>query len=290
MRNLFFSKVNGAGNDFILIDAINEPATVLSKSEIVLLCDRRRGIGADGLLVLHQAANYTCRVEFFNADGSRGSLCGNGSRCVIFYLKEKGYTLTGDVKFLFGDKEYKGSFAETGEPVFHMNRPAKLKTGFMIKAAGSLVKAHYCDTGSPHVVIDITDVPIDPRRSPATHQNMDVFPVYELGKEIRHHLDFAPGGVNVNFIKIISENEIIIRTFERGVEDETLACGTGSTAAAIVAFALGKCKPPVRLLTKSGDTLSVNFEIIDNKLGNLVLTGPAAINFQGSVVIEKSGE
>lgn len=286
MRKLFFSKVNGAGNDFILIDAIKEPATLFPKSEIVRLCHRRKGIGADGLMVLHQVESHACNVEFFNADGSRGSLCGNGARCVIYYLKEMGYTHPGNIKFLFGNKEYTGNFADTGEPVFHMNRPAKLKTGFMIKAAGSLVKAHYCDTGSPHVVIDIKDVPVEPRRSPATHQDLDIFPVYELGKEIRHHADFAPGGVNVNFIKIISENEISIRTFERGVEDETLACGTGSTAAAIVAFSLGKCKPPVRLLTKSGETLTVNFEIIDNKLENLVLTGPAAINFQGYVEIE----
>lgn len=285
MRNLFFSKVNGAGNDFILVDAIKEPATLLSKSDIVRLCDRRKGIGADGLMVLHPAEDHACRVEFFNADGSHGSLCGNGSRCVIYYLKENGYTHPGEIRFLFGEKEYNGSFTGTGEPVFYMKRPAKLKTGFMIKAAGTLIKAHYCDTGSPHVVIDITDVPVDPRKSPATHDDLALFPVKELGKEIRHHADFAPDGVNVNFIKIISENEIIIRTFERGVEDETLACGTGSTAAAIVAFALGKCKPPVRLLTKSGDTLTVNFEIIDNKLENLSLTGHAAINFQGSVAI-----
>ncbi len=290
MRKLKFFKVNGAGNDFILIDALPEDFKGFARNQIVRLCDRRKGIGADGILVLHSSTISACRVEFFNSDGSKGSLCGNGARCVINFLKYKGITTGESVEFEFGEKLFQGSFSSSGEPVFHMNRPAKLKTKFKIKAADSLITAHYCDTGSPHVVIEINDVPVAPRRSPATHQDLENFPVRELGREIRHHPDFAPGGVNVNFVKILSENEITIRTFERGVEDETLACGTGSAATAVVAFALGKCKPPVRLLTRSGDYLIIDFEIINNKLENLCLTGPAEINFHGAVGLEQYGE
>ncbi|GJQ32213.1 MAG: diaminopimelate epimerase [Ignavibacteriaceae bacterium] len=286
MRNFKFFKVNGAGNDFILIDAIREFPGNLSNKDITRICDRRKGVGADGVLILVPSADSLCRVEFFNADGSPGTLCGNGARCVINYLRVQGYSDAGEMEFRFGDKKYTGSFADSGEPVFHMKRPAKLKTKFRIKASDTLIPSHYCDTGSPHVVIEINDVPLDPRRSPATHQDLLSFPVIQLGREIRHHPDFAPGGVNVNFIKIISQNEIAIRTFERGVEDETLACGTGSAAAAVVAFALEKCKPPVKIVTKSGDHLTINFEIINNKLENLRLTGPAEINFHVTVGLE----
>lgn len=290
MRKLKFFKVNGAGNDFILIDALSENIKELSRDQMVKLCHRRKGIGADGILMIRPSNRSSCRVEFFNSDGRRGSLCGNGARSVINFLRYCGITKGEPVEFEFGEQLYKGSFSPGGEPVFHMNRPAKLKTKFKIKAAGSLITAHYCDTGSPHVVIEINDVPVNPKRSPATHQDLENFPVKETGSEIRNHPDFAPGGVNVNFIKILSESEIAIRTFERGVEDETLACGTGSAATAVVAFALGKCRPPVRFLTRSGDYLTIDFEIINNKLENLCLTGPAEINFHGAVGLEQYGE
>lgn len=283
MRYFNFCKVNGAGNDFILIDLISKGEDSFSREEVIHLCDRRKGIGADGLLILYPAQEAGFFVDFYNADGSRGSLCGNGARCIIKYAFEQGMDRDGEVKFRFGEKIYRGELPLGGYPVFHLNRPSRLKKGFKIKARNSLFTAHFCDTGSPHLVVNIEDVPIDNRYPGKTFTDLTNFPVEELGRELRYHPDFAPHGVNVNFVKIIDEHNLIIRTWERGVEGETDACGTGSTAAAIIMFALGKVVPPVKLLTKSGDTLTINFEIIDNKLENLSLTGPAEINFRGTV-------
>lgn len=283
MRYFNFCKVNGAGNDFILIDLISKGSESFSLDEIIHLCDRRKGIGADGVLILYLAQEAGFFVDFYNADGSRGSLCGNGARCVILYAFEQGMDSDGELKFRFGDKIYRGELPAGGEPVFHLNRPSRLKKGFKIKARNSLFTAHYCDTGSPHLIVDIEDVPIDNKYPGRTFSDLSGFPVEELGRELRYHTDFAPQGVNVNFIKVTDEHNLVIRTWERGVEGETDACGTGSTAAAIIMFALGKVTPPVKFLTKSGDTLIIDFKIIDNKLENLCLTGPAEINFRGTI-------
>lgn len=283
MRYFNFCKVNGAGNDFILIDLISKSSESFSSEEIIHLCDRRKGIGADGLLILYPAQEAGFFVDFYNADGSKGSLCGNGARCIILYAFEQGMDREGEVKFQFGEKIYRGELPAGGEPVFHLNRPTRLKKGFKIKARNSLLTAHFCDTGSPHLIVDIEDVPVESRYPGRTFRELSDFPVEELGRELRYHPDFAPQGVNVNFIKIIDENNLSIRTWERGVEGETDACGTGSTAAAIVMFALGRVTHPVKLLTKSGDILVIDFKIIDNKLENLSLTGPAEINYRGTV-------
>jgi diaminopimelate epimerase len=187
------------------------------------------------------------------------------------------------VDFRFGEKVYQGELPEDGYPVLHLYRPSKLKKGFKVKARGSLITTHFCDTGSPHLIVDINDVPVDNRYPGKSFTGLVDFPVEELGRELRHHADFAPNGVNVNFIKKIDTHNLEIRTWERGVEGETDACGTGSTAAAIVMFALGSVTPPVKLLTKSGDTLTIDFKILNNKLENLSLKGPAEINFRGTV-------
>ncbi|MCA0389072.1 MAG: diaminopimelate epimerase [Bacteroidetes bacterium] len=286
MRFFNFSKMDGAGNDFIVVDALEGNLPALSSEDIISLCDRKKGVGADGILILNRGEETPVSVDFYNSDGKRGSLCGNGARCVIRYCSGKDLFSGGELRFKFGEKVYSGRIDESGQPVFFMARPAKLKTGFRIKARGSLITSHYCDTGSPHVIINIEDVPLDPKNPFTGFSELDSFPVLDLGREIRHHNDFAPGGVNVNFVRYIDKNSLEIRTFERGVEDETDACGTGSTAAAIVFYALGKCEPPVNLKTKSGDTLTINFEIIDNKLENLSLTGPAEINFHGTVELK----
>jgi diaminopimelate epimerase len=283
MRFFNFSKMNGAGNDFILFDFISDDKMKLTSDEIVSLCDRKKGIGADGVLLLFRSEEACFFVDFYNSDGKPGSLCGNGARCVIRYAYEKGLYNSNPLIFKFGDTVYKGEIEESGLPKFFLNPPAKLKTGFQIKVADSFITSHFCDTGSPHVIIELCEAPINAPIPFEKYKELSDLPVSLLGKEIRYHKDFAPSGVNVNFIKVIDEHNLEIRTYERGVENETDACGTGSSAAAVVSFALGKCKPPVRLLTKSGDYLTVDFNIIDNKLENLSLTGPAEINFNGSV-------
>jgi diaminopimelate epimerase len=145
-----------------------------------------------------------------------------------------------------------------------------------------MITSNFADTGSPHIVIKISDVLKDAVNPKSSFQSILDFPVFNLGREIRYCNDFKPGGTNVNFIDVI-DNVIHIRTYERGVEDETLACGTGSVAAALICYVTDNLKPPIKLKTYGGDYLTVNFEIENQKVKNLSLTGPAKIIFEGSI-------
>lgn len=286
MEKISFYKMSGAGNDFIVIDKNSNPEFVLNRNTIVKLCDRRNGVGADGLITISNSGNYDFDMEYFNADGSTGSLCGNGARCAIKFAEISGRLKNASASFLSNNVPYTGEVLDESNVKFNFNPPGKLKFNFKIKAFNQLVNASYADTGSPHVVIKIEDVLKDPNNPGSFFTDLNVFPVYELGREIRYHSDFAPVGTNVNFIKIV-EGKIFIRTYERGVEDETLACGTGSTAAAIIAYSVGNLKPPVSLITRGGDELIVNFDVRNQKIERLSLTGPAKVTFTGVFPLNK---
>ncbi|MEW6703184.1 MAG: hypothetical protein AB1298_10780, partial [Bacteroidota bacterium] len=161
-----------------------------------------------------------------------------------------------------------------------LNPPKKIKYNFKIKTAGQLITASFADTGSPQVVIRIKDVLENPADLKSFYNSIDIFPVFELGREIRYHKDFMPEGTNVNFIDI--EGDLIkIRSYERGVEDETLSCGTGSVAAALISYVNDNLKPPIKLMAKSGDQLIVDFKIENQEVQELSLTGPAEVTFKG---------
>jgi diaminopimelate epimerase len=159
-----------------------------------------------------------------------------------------------------------------------------MKQNFKIKAGNQLIPASFVDTGSPHIVVKVNDVLRNPSDPDSFYNDLDSFPVYELGKEIRYHKDFIPDGTNVNFIRI-HDVEIDIRSYERGVENETLSCGTGSVAAALLAFVKENFHPPIKIHQKSGDVLIVNFKIEEQKVQELSLTGPAKIIFNGEITI-----
>jgi len=165
---------------------------------------------------------------------------------------------------------------------FNLIPPTKSKFNFRIKAAEQLIKADFIDTGSPHIIIDIRDVLQDSKNPFSNFSKISDFPVYQLGREIRYHKDFAPSGTNVNFYTVENE-KIYIRTYERGVEDETLACGTGSVATAISAFLNKKISLPISLITWGGETLIVNFDVENQKVSKVTLTGPAKIVFEGKI-------
>ena len=167
---------------------------------------------------------------------------------------------------------------------FDFNPPAKLKFNFKVKAGNQLINACFADTGSPHVVIKIEDVLRNPKDLNSNYNEIDKFPVFELGREIRYLKEFSPGGTNVNFIKIV-DSKIYIRTYERGVEDETLACGTGATAAAIISHIADKLEAPITLISRGLDELKVNFNIENQKINNVSLTGPAKIIYSGEIYI-----
>lgn len=272
--------MNGAGNDFILIDKNKNKNVSFSSNQIVSLCDRHKGIGADGLILVSDSKNSNFLMEYFNADGSSGSLCGNGARCAIQFASDSNRLKNGKAVFQANKEVFNGEVISNGLVRFDLKPPAKFKLNFRIKAASQLIKAHFAHTGSPHVVIEIEDVLALPKDLNSKYRNIKNFPVYEIGREIRFHKDFAPDGTNVNFIQV-KDNEVFVRTYERGVENETLSCGTGSTAAALIANVLKKVSPPVKIKTWGGDELQIDFQRVGDRFEKVALIGPVKTVFSG---------
>jgi diaminopimelate epimerase len=264
---LRFSKMNGAGNDFVMID--NRLGDLhLAPDQIAKICDRHRGVGADGVLVLERASNGAdFRMRYYNADGGEAEMCGNGARCFARYASH-----------IAGPKE-KLSF-ETPAGVIgatlqdelvrlEMSEPRDLRLGITVPLPERQVPAHFVNSGVPHVVVPVDDL-----------ENADV---RGLGAAIRRHEMFAPKGANVNFLKERGERQIAIRTYERGVEGETLACGTGVVASALVFAALKNVNGPIGVLVRGGNELQVGFDKTGDQFSNVTLTGPADFVFEGTI-------
>lgn len=282
MAKISFYKMSGAGNDFILFDKKSYPELKLNSEIIKKLCDRHNGIGADGVITISDNGSYNFLMEYFNADGSTGSLCGNGSRCAIKFAQLTGRVKEGDVNFISNNKSYRGKIIDKEKIKFFLNKPEDLKPDLNLRAFNQTIKASFIDTGSPHVVINIEDILINPFESKFVFTNIDEVPVFKIGSEIRYLKEFAPGGTNVNFIKV-SNDKVFVRTYERGVENETNACGTGAAACALVASFKFGFKSPVTLLTRGGSELLVNFVMKGNEFGEIALTGPAKVVFTGEI-------
>lgn len=252
-----FSKYQGTGNDFILADNRKGEYSGLTTTQIHQLCNRRFGIGADGLMLLNDKAGFDFEMKYYNADGKEGSLCGNGSRCMIRFVYHLG--LHRDVyRFLAADGVHEAEIDTDGIVSI------KMKDVQVIK---KFHNDYLVDTGSPHY-IKLTNHVLD----------MDV---YKKGYEIRHSKEFEEEGINVNFVEQTDEpDKIIVRTFERGVEDETLSCGTGVTASALVCYHNENGFNEVEVRTPGG-LLSVEFDRLDEKYENIWLCGPAEKVFDG---------
>ncbi len=286
MEKISFFKMSGAGNDFILIDKNKVPDIVLNQSLIKNLCDRRNGIGADGIITISDSKSYDFDMEYFNSDGSTGSLCGNGARCAIRFADLSGRIKSGKANFLSNNIPYSGEVLDKNEIKFNFNQPKNFKFNFYISAYNQKIVSSYVDTGSPHVIIRVEDILKKPENPKSSFSDVNELPVFEIGKEIRYHSDFEPIGTNVNFIKIV-DSKILIRTYERGVENETLACGTGATASALIAYFNYNLMPPIHLITKGGDELIVDFSVENKSINNLSLTGPAKITFTGEFTLNQ---
>jgi diaminopimelate epimerase len=282
MKNVSFVKMSGAGNDFIIFDKKNYPALKLKDEIIKKLCDRRNGIGADGIITIADNGKYNFLMEYFNADGSTGSLCGNGSRCAIKFAQITGRLKSEEVNFISNNKVYKGEIIDDEKIKFFFNDIENLKLNISINAYNQLIKASYLNTGSPHVIININDLVKDQNDPRSVINNIDEVPVFEIGKEIRYLKEFSPGGTNVNFINT-RNNKVYIRTYERGVENETLACGTGAAASAVIASLKYGVSSPVKLVTRGGDELIVDFVIKENEIKGLAITGSARVTFTGEI-------
>jgi diaminopimelate epimerase len=254
-----FNKYQGAGNDFIIIDNRKGAFNPEDSGLINRLCNRRFGIGADGLMLISTSSEYDYEMKYFNSDGLEGSLCGNGGRCSADFAIREG--IAGKkLSFRAIDGVHK-AIAENDIIRLSMND---------VKDYNIIDGNYFINTGSPHYVVFV--------------DSADETDVFNTGKKYRWSEKFSPGGTNVNFVEILRRG-IYVRTFERGVEDETLACGTGVTASAIVSVLSGQFDTnTVAVKTRGGD-LSVTFDISGSTISDIWLSGPATFVFEGTIEV-----
>ncbi|MEO6722753.1 MAG: diaminopimelate epimerase [Ferruginibacter sp.] len=256
-----FFKYQGTGNDFVILDNRNNLYSTLTSEQINHLCDRHFGIGADGLMLLGKKDGYDFEMVYFNSDGSESTMCGNGGRCLVKYAYEHGI-FKSSYHFYAIDGAHKAEVDSNGTVSLQMQDVTQ------VQYHGSYI---VLNTGSPHFVKFASEV-----------ENIDV---PATGQEIRYSKEFAPGGINVNFVESIGEDSIFVRTYERGVEDETMSCGTGVTAAALLSAHNENGFNTVVVKTPGGH-LSVEFDKINDQLfQNIWLRGPAEFVFNGEIEI-----
>jgi diaminopimelate epimerase len=269
--NVNFSKLTAAGNDFVLID--NRKSIIAKKecqSLAKKLCDRKYSIGADGLILLEKSACKDFKMRYFNSDGSYASMCGNGGRSIAKFAYDLGVA---NLKMVFETDAgiINAEILLEDRVKLDLYDPSDLKKDIKVEANGKEFDVDFINTGVPHAVIFVDDI-----------EKIDVF---GYGRVVRRHETFVPAGANVNFVKVIKDNTLLVRTYERGIEDETLACGTGITASGIISVLKGFAKSPVKVIARGGDKLSVSLKILNDKISNVVLEGPALITFKGTVRI-----
>jgi diaminopimelate epimerase len=263
--DLIFRKYQGTGNDFIMID---NRALVIDRSEQALFaswCDRRFGIGADGVILLQNHPQYAFEMVYINADGREGSMCGNGGRCAVQFAHALGLVeVAQSFVFIAVDGPHQ---AHISGDLVHLQM---IDVGLPEKA----LEGWYLNTGSPHHMEVVT--------------GLSDFPVSDRGFVLRWHEHYAPGGTNVNFVEILDKHVIKVRTFERGVEAETYSCGTGVTAAALLVDTLhnGRGNSTIEVHT-AGGVLRVSFEKTATAYQNIVLIGPAKEVFQGVILMNR---
>lgn len=257
-----FYKYQGTGNDFILVDNRDTKYSSLREYQIRSLCDRRMGIGADGFMLLNTKIGYDFEMKYFNSDGREGSMCGNGGRCIVKFAYHLGIHRN-EYKFLAVDGEHDAEIDTDGTVSLKMKDVDKVR-----KRNGDFI----LDTGSPHYIKLVNDV-----------METDV---YKKGRDIRYSKDFEQEGINVNFVEQAGDDKIIVRTYERGVEDETYSCGTGVTAAALVCYHNENGYNDVEVKTLGG-SLTIEFDRLDDdRYTNIWLCGPAEKVFEGIIQIK----
>jgi len=256
-----FFKYQGAGNDFIMIDHREHTLKNIDQKLVAQLCDRRFGIGGDGLMFLTKHADYDFEMVYYNADGNIGSMCGNGGRCIVAFAKQLG-VIDSETNFLAVDGPHYAKISAEGDWV-----ELQMIDVDQISTDGD---AFVLNTGSPHYVQEVN--------------GLAAMDVYQAGKAIRNNDTYKANGINVNFVEQ-KNTHLFVRTFERGVEDETYACGTGVTA---VAMAMAQQKNPGHIQTPIevlGGKLQVNFDYDGQKFSNVFLCGPAKMVFEGKITL-----
>ncbi len=271
-RRLPFYKMHGGGNDFVLIDHRRRCIPEAEQPRFARrVCAAKVGVGADGLILLEDSDQADIRWRFYNADGSEPEMCGNGARCaarfaVLHHLTGASLTLetlAGLIKAEVQDRQVRVSMTGVGQINLHLEIPLSDQT----------LHGHFLKVGVPHVAVPV--------------EQLENVPVVRWGREVRFHPLFQPAGTNVNFIRAISDHALEIRTYERGVEDETLACGTGAVASALIAASLGKASSPVLVHTRGGEILTVSFQGHGDALRDVYLEGEALVVYEGELWLDE---
>jgi len=268
MEKIEFTKMNGTGNDFILID--NRDGKVLENKMRYLAeraCRRRESVGADGMIFIVNSEKYDFEWKFYNSDGSEAEMCGNGGRCTARFALLNGIagdsmtfeTLAGPIS-----ADVSGRTVKVLMPV-----PTGLKTDVDLTLEQGWVNVSFVNTGVPHVVVQVEDI-----------KNI---PVNEQGRAIRYHNMFQPAGTNANFMSVKGEDQLYVRTYERGVENETLACGTGAIASSLIANVKGLVSSPVTVTTSGGEELKIHFEKEGDNFRRVWLEGGTSIIYKGEL-------
>jgi len=258
---MHFYKYQGAGNDFILIDNRNQQFDLTDTKLVARLCDRRFGVGADGLMLLQNKLDYDFEMVYYNADGNIGSMCGNGGRCIVAFARYLGI-IGEETKFLAVDGAHEATINDQADWV-----SLKMIDVTEIDRDGA---DYVLNTGSPHYVTLVN--------------NLNKLDVYHAGKAIRYNATYAKEGINVNFVEPLPEG-YAVRTYERGVEDETLACGTGVTAVALaMAYdkkLIGRTNTPIK--ARGGDLTIRFYQAVEGVFTDIYLEGPANLVFEGEI-------
>ena len=261
-----FTKAVATGNDFVIVDnrsSIVKDAAAFAKK----VCARKLSIGSDGLLLVERSDKCDFRMRILNPNGSEAEMCGNGSRCIALFAAQKGIakqdmtieTLAGALK----------ATVRSGVVKIMMTEPKDIRWNFCLMIHKCPYKLSFVNTGVPHVVHFVDDL-----------ENIDV---NNIGSYLRNHDEFSPEGTNADFVKVTGKNSISVRTYERGVEDETLACGTGSVASALISSDAEGMESPVTVNTRSGEKLKVYFERIEGVFKNVFLEGKAEMVYEGVI-------
>ncbi len=267
---LKFFKMTGAGNDFIMFDnrngRIKDPVNLAR-----YVCNRHFGVGADGIILIEKSEFADFKMVYFNSDGSFGGMCGNGGRCIAKLAHQLGIT-DRKMKFEADGKIYKAEILNDGNVRLWLPMPKLKRFNLQLNLGKRIYKAHFVDTGAPHLVLFTEDNGI---------KDIEQIKINQLGRRLRFHPYFE-NGTNVNFVSIVDKDMIRMRTYERGVEGETLACGTGSVASVIVSVEVKGLKLPIKVKTTGGEILLVNYPNKKER-GFVYLEGSAKIICEGKL-------
>jgi diaminopimelate epimerase len=270
-ENKEFFKMSGSGNDFIFIDNLDgEIQDPRLSDHVALLCRRRTSIGADGLFLIERSASADFKWRFFNSDGSEAEMCGNGGRCAARFAHMKGIAGT-SMSFETGAGLIHATVIGSQRVKLQMTDPFDIQLDYELDMKDSSIIVSHVNTGVPHVVAFV--------------DSLDTYPVLETGRAIRCHDRYKPAGTNADFVHVLAKNEVEVRTYERGVEDETLACGTGAVAAAVIAAGKGLVSPPVSVRTRGGERLLIHFST-DKDVGGVYLEGDVRFIYKGRIQAE----